>query len=656
LGAATSYVTAKPDGAYYQNYQYGSIYWTSANGAHEVHGLINGRYLALGGAAKLGYPATDETTPPSNTAVRYNDFNGYSIYWKSSTGTFEVHGDIRVKYLSLGGPGGFLGVPITDESVTPDTIGRYNHFENGSIYWTPQTGAHEVHGLIRERWKALGWEKSWLGYPTSDETTVWNYTDAQGQTSGRFNKFQGAGSIYYYPDTGAYEVHDVAGITQSAQQGEGLRVTTGTRNILTILFNPHVTAHDVNPADPDISEMTMPNKTDVERALFSGTSGGGLKANVRDFYTENTFGRLTLNNAGVLPTDSRQYYEPPSGRAGKHYWDPSKHSLCSNDGWISGHDERVADAIRAAAVDFDFKKYDTNNDGILTPEELSIIIVAPGKGGAWGDVRPAYGGYSQPFPCASATAKTLAVDGVTISNQFGAGRLEWFAPAPPSGQLELGLPAHELAHFLTGIPDLYYSDKSKSWKYDATIFSRMSAECTACSITHFDPWLKLKAGWLNYMIGTPSGTYTLRNVENYAETVILYDPARGPDEYFILEYRRPGTSYDNGRPYGGGSGLPNAGVAMWHIIENPTLQAKMNPPAGADNYYRKGVLMVRAAGGVTTSGASLIFNDESALGTTYNMPAYLYWSDGSLAFTVMPLDQTTGVTTPPDQVRIQVTR
>jgi uncharacterized protein with LGFP repeats len=38
-----------------------------------------------------------------------------------------------------------------------------------SIYWTPRTGAHEVHGAIRARWELIGLERSKLGYPTSDE-------------------------------------------------------------------------------------------------------------------------------------------------------------------------------------------------------------------------------------------------------------------------------------------------------------------------------------------------------------------------------------------------------------------------------------------------------------------------------------------------------
>jgi uncharacterized protein with LGFP repeats len=82
----------------------------------------------------------------------------------------EVHGAIRAKYLALGAEASVLGYPTTDETGTPDGIGRFNHFEGGSIYWTANTGAWEVHGLIRGFWAANGWERNPnLGYPISDE-------------------------------------------------------------------------------------------------------------------------------------------------------------------------------------------------------------------------------------------------------------------------------------------------------------------------------------------------------------------------------------------------------------------------------------------------------------------------------------------------------
>jgi hypothetical protein len=88
----------------------------------------------------------------------------------SAQGAYEVHGAIGAHYAALGGSGSVLGYPVTDESGAPDSVGRFNHFEAGSIYWTPATGAHEVHGLIRQLWAQNGWERNAsLGYPISDE-------------------------------------------------------------------------------------------------------------------------------------------------------------------------------------------------------------------------------------------------------------------------------------------------------------------------------------------------------------------------------------------------------------------------------------------------------------------------------------------------------
>jgi uncharacterized protein with LGFP repeats len=81
----------------------------------------------------------------------------------------------------------------------PDGLGDYNHFQFGSIYWTPTTGAHEVHGAIRDKWSSLSWERTALGYPVSDETD-----EVDG--SGRFNLFQ-HGSIHWARSSGAVTVN-----------------------------------------------------------------------------------------------------------------------------------------------------------------------------------------------------------------------------------------------------------------------------------------------------------------------------------------------------------------------------------------------------------------------------------------------------------------
>jgi len=173
LGGATSFLGA-PTGPEVstgtgrtRTYTGGRLYWSPATGVHEVHGAILARYLSFGGPTGwLGFPTSDELPV---TGGRESDFQRGRVYWSAATGAHEVHGLILQRYLALRGPSGY-GLPVNDESTTPDRIGRYNHFTAGrSIYWTPATGAHAVYGAIRSKWAALGWERSRLGYPTTDE-------------------------------------------------------------------------------------------------------------------------------------------------------------------------------------------------------------------------------------------------------------------------------------------------------------------------------------------------------------------------------------------------------------------------------------------------------------------------------------------------------
>lgn len=167
----------------------------------EVLSEIYRKYLALGGVnGFLGNPVGPEMNAPDGYG-RFRHFQGGSIYWTSSTGAHVVHGAILGKWKSLGWERSVLGYPRTDESGTPDGIGRYNHFQYGSIYWTPNTGAHEVHGAIHALWASLGWEKSCLRYPISDEEPS--------STSGwaRQSRFEG-GTILWSPDPGAREFCD----------------------------------------------------------------------------------------------------------------------------------------------------------------------------------------------------------------------------------------------------------------------------------------------------------------------------------------------------------------------------------------------------------------------------------------------------------------
>lgn len=152
-----------------QWFQKGRIYYSSASGTHLVVGAILTKYRAMGTVGSLlKFPVTDELAGAGTG--RYNNFQGGTICWTSATSAHEVHGAIRSKWLALGGTGGFLGYPRSDESAM--TVGRASQFQGGNVYWSSGNGAHEVHGAILSRYLSLGGTASKLGVPVSDEHSV----------------------------------------------------------------------------------------------------------------------------------------------------------------------------------------------------------------------------------------------------------------------------------------------------------------------------------------------------------------------------------------------------------------------------------------------------------------------------------------------------
>lgn len=128
----------------------------------------NGRGESVNQKYFLGAPMSDEfRTPQKNGAGQH--FEGGSIYWSPTTGAYEVHGSIKDKWASLGWENSFLGFPVTDETATPDGFGRFNFFQGGAIYFHPNLGTFAVPKMIAEVWKKEGWEIGKLGYPISDE-------------------------------------------------------------------------------------------------------------------------------------------------------------------------------------------------------------------------------------------------------------------------------------------------------------------------------------------------------------------------------------------------------------------------------------------------------------------------------------------------------
>jgi M6 family metalloprotease-like protein len=267
----------------------------------------------------------------------------------------------------------------------------------------------------------------------------------------------------------------------------------------------------------------------------------GPRPSVKTWFDENSGGRVGLGRVTYLGCEDGNWYLAPPAKRGNWYWDNEKFS------------EMWQDALRAADPAFDFHAYDRNNDDHLTPDELMVAIVRP-QDGPYGTNRT-----TSVVLDGDATPLRVRVQDLYLSSLSGK-------------QLEgVGLTSHEFSHAMLGAQDLY--DQCPE-RFTPRKYSLMSSHGSA---THLDPLHKMKSGFVTPdAIAIPSwSTRTLRigPVETSREVTVLYDPERGDDEYFVVEYRYGGDVYFS-QNYDFGFNE----VVVWHMIEDRAT-AVAYPPA-----------------------------------------------------------------------------
>ncbi|NIZ90502.1 S8 family serine peptidase [Kineococcus rubinsiae] len=189
LGTPLSPALPIRDGGVVQRFTGGLAYSSPATGAAAVRGAIADRYGRAGWEnGFLGYPTTSDTALQGGSVTH---FQGGSIYFSPATGAQVVTGADRDTWASMGWERGWLGYPSSEE-IGLRGGGTVQRFTGGLIYRTPVTGARALRGAILDRYSRTGWENGYLGYPTTSETPI------QG---GAFTAFQG-GSVYWSPATG----------------------------------------------------------------------------------------------------------------------------------------------------------------------------------------------------------------------------------------------------------------------------------------------------------------------------------------------------------------------------------------------------------------------------------------------------------------------
>ncbi|MGO4228100.1 CAP domain-containing protein [Arthrobacter sp. YAF34] len=138
MGYPTSDEIPAANGGASQSFQYGMIYWSPTTGAHTVWGGISAKWGTQGSeAGRMGYPTSDEI-PAANSGA-YQNFQYGTIYWSPTTGAHISWGGIRSAWAAQGYEGGLLGYPVSDEYVlAPGVIAQ--DYQGGRIIWSAATG------------------------------------------------------------------------------------------------------------------------------------------------------------------------------------------------------------------------------------------------------------------------------------------------------------------------------------------------------------------------------------------------------------------------------------------------------------------------------------------------------------------------------------
>lgn len=200
----------------------------------------------------------------------------------------------------------------------------------------------------------------------------------------------------------------------------------------------------------------------------------------------------------------------------------------------------------AAAQGFDFGRYDRNRDGTVNEAELGILVV---------DNFSRVGGLTSASPgCIDVPRPAGGLISVCSGVSF------------VGEDTNIATFAHELSHQF-GTIDLYGTNcLSKN-------LSLMS--CTASDdlfLSFLDPWHRSRLGWLKprlYSLASADSAYLAEPSNTYGDAykggpIILYDPSRGTNEFFILEYRARQRDKAN-KAYGYDADIPRNGVVVWHV-------------------------------------------------------------------------------------------
>ncbi len=355
----------------------------------------------------------------------------------------------------------------------------------------------------------------------------------------------------------------------------GVKPVRGTLPVLVVLLRAN-----------DSRDTPTRTAADIRNFFF------GPRKSVSTYFNEVSYGNFNIKEAMVTGwLVARDDTSTPGIDESSYAWvhaGDDEATLRRKGAWLIRQIELM--------TPFRFKTYDRNGDGKVTIDELAVIWIYAGESGRGRETDPA----------------VVKVPSLSQGVQMG-------LLARTGDQSPWIMSAHEMGHQILKLSDLYADDKG----YPGV--GAGSLMCDGWSDgTHLDPWAKMKLGWLKPTVVTEDGWYDLADVESVPQALILHDPARGAQDYFIVENRWPGQSHEDFRK--------EMGIAVWRVSERD----------GSGDWGRRTIDFVWA-GGLPPSlkvqpGDCVPFADAffdggkpaTAYAPTWNStPGKLVWRDGT---------------------------
>ena len=165
IGAATSGVQASAKGGVFQRFEHGVGYWSPATGAQFVGEPVLSAWGAYGyQTGSMGYPRSGGVVGVGGS--RHQIFEGGIAYWRPGGRVSFIHGSILNAWAASGWERSWLGLPTSNETASTKG-GVFQRFEHGVGYWSPATGAQFVGEPVLSAWGAYGYQTGSMGYPRS---------------------------------------------------------------------------------------------------------------------------------------------------------------------------------------------------------------------------------------------------------------------------------------------------------------------------------------------------------------------------------------------------------------------------------------------------------------------------------------------------------